>query len=138
MPKRILFIGILFCFFGLSAIWDMVTHLLRGDLWLNFGVLMLPVGIGLLRGRPSSRTWAKLWILLGYLGCACVIWIALVMPQSLTFRGIGMETTGSAAVSYALTITLVFTILLSVAHGLLNSRKSLEWFWSRGGRRTLT
>ncbi|RYD49041.1 MAG: hypothetical protein EOP85_02385, partial [Verrucomicrobiaceae bacterium] len=70
MPKRILIIGILFCLNGLAAGWDMVSAPFENRFSLNLAVLMLPVGIGLLRGRDSSRRWANVWIVLGFAMCA--------------------------------------------------------------------
>jgi hypothetical protein len=39
-------------------IWDLFNDCLS----LKFGVLMAPVGFGLMKGQPSSRGWAKFWI----------------------------------------------------------------------------
>ena len=41
---------------------EIVYDLFHDRLNLNFGVLMIPVGLGLLKGRSSSRGWAKFWI----------------------------------------------------------------------------
>ena len=61
-PTRITFIGILFIVGGGLAAWEILADLFRNRVNLNFGVLMLPVGIGLLNGKASSRKWAKFWI----------------------------------------------------------------------------
>jgi hypothetical protein len=58
MPKRVLIIGLQFCLGGLSAIWDMLFGLFHSRIGFNFGELLLPVGIGLLRGKPTSKWWA--------------------------------------------------------------------------------
>ena len=61
-PTRITVIGILFLLGGGLAAWEIVYDLFHDHVNLNFAVLMIPVGIGLLKGRASSRGWAKFWI----------------------------------------------------------------------------
>jgi hypothetical protein len=61
-PTRITAIGTFFILGGLLAAWEVVYDLSHSRVNLNFAVLMIPVGIGLLKGRASSRGWAKFWI----------------------------------------------------------------------------
>lgn len=63
MPKRVLIIGLLFCLSGILAIWDVLSGICQNRLSLNFAVLLLPVGIGLLRGRQRSQWWARFCII---------------------------------------------------------------------------
>ena len=61
-PTRIKVIGAIFIIAGCLAAWEIGYDLLHDHLNLNFSVLMIPVGMGLLKGRSSSRGWAKFWI----------------------------------------------------------------------------
>lgn len=61
-PLCITVIGAIFIIAGCLAACGIVYDLFHGRLNLNFAVLMTPVGFGLLRGRSSSRGWAKFWI----------------------------------------------------------------------------
>lgn len=61
-PTSITVIGILFVIAGCLAAWEVVCDLFHDHVNLNFAVLMIPVGSGLLKGRASSRGWAKFWI----------------------------------------------------------------------------
>jgi hypothetical protein len=40
---------------GLVMVWEALQH----RYFLNFAVLMIPIGVGLLRGRQTSVFWAK-------------------------------------------------------------------------------
>jgi hypothetical protein len=61
-PVGITIIGILFIISGLWTGFEIVRDLFGDRVNLNLGVLMAPVGFGLIRGRSSSRGWAKFWI----------------------------------------------------------------------------
>ncbi len=61
-PIGLTIIGALFILVGASALFELVQDLMHRRISLNFAVLMIPVGIGLLKGRASSRSWAKFWI----------------------------------------------------------------------------
>lgn len=61
-PTSVTLIGTVFIIAGCLSAAQMVYGLLHHAWNLNFAVLMAPVGFGLLKGRASSRLWAKLWI----------------------------------------------------------------------------
>jgi hypothetical protein len=61
-PLGLTIIGSLFILGGALALFQMALDLSHSRIRLNFAVLMIPVGIGLLKGRFSSRFWAKVWI----------------------------------------------------------------------------
>ena len=74
---------ILFCLAGMLAIWEVISDLVHSHLNLNFAVFLLPVGIGLLRGKPRSQWWARFWFILGYILCALLVVMVLVSPGNL-------------------------------------------------------
>lgn len=61
-PTSITLTGVLFIIGGFLAVCGIIYDLLHDHLNLNFAVLMMPVGFGLLKGRSSSRRWARFWI----------------------------------------------------------------------------
>ncbi|TDU63158.1 hypothetical protein EI77_04479 [Prosthecobacter fusiformis] len=64
-PRSLTFLAWIFILFGVFALWKMGKVLFSGGVSINFAVLMIPVGFGLLKGRASSVMWAKVWIGLG-------------------------------------------------------------------------
>ena len=128
MPKRILIIGLAFCLGGGLAIWDVLSDLFRSHFNLNFAVLLLPVGIGLLRGKSSSRWWARFWIILGYIGCAILIGAAIFAPSNVNASWFDRELSGSEAVPYVIGGSIFFALLFYLIHRLLYSPKADEHF----------
>jgi hypothetical protein len=130
MPLRILIIGASFCLAGLTAVADVFQSLSEHHLNINFGIFLLPIGIGLLRGSPSSQWWARLWIVLGYAICAIVLVFSLLWPGSvgvhLPSRSVG-EPINEAWNGVAIALLL---LLLFLTHRLLYSRKAERWFRS--------
>ena len=128
MPKRILIIGLVFCLGGCVAIWEVVSDLLQSHINLNFSVLLLPVGIGLIRGRSRSRWWARFWLILGYVGCALLIGVALISPENVSATWFGHEFSGSEAIPYAIAGSICLTLLFYFVHRLLYSPKASAYF----------
>lgn len=128
MPKRILIIGILYCLFGALAIWDVISKLFDSHINLNFAVFLLPVGIGLLKGKPSSRKWAIFWIVLGYLFCLLMIVLALISPQNLTATWFDRVIKGHEAVPYVLASVAALGTILVIIHKLLYSERASAYF----------
>jgi peptidoglycan/LPS O-acetylase OafA/YrhL len=128
MPKRIIVIGILFCLAGVLAIWEMLSDLFRSHINLNFAVFLLPVGIGLLRGKPRSQWWARFWIVLGYLFCVLLMVMAIVSPQNAHASWFGKEIGGSRAVPYVLLMAALSAGAFMVVHKLLYSEKAKLYF----------
>lgn len=138
MPLRVLIIGLLFCLAGLAAIWEVVADLFRDHLNINLGVFLLPVGVGLLRGRLSSRGWAGFWIVLGIVGCAALIIAALLYPENMKVSWFDRGIRGTTAVPYAIAIATAMAMLLYLVRRLLYSPKATAYFQlkSEGGRPT--
>jgi len=131
MPKRIFIIGILFCLGGVLAIWEVVSDLFRSHINLNFAVLLLPVGIGILKGKKSSQWWGRFWIILGYIGCGLLVGSSLVWPENVTANGFGREIKGSEAVPYVLAGTVIIAATFIVLHKLLYSETAINYFTVR-------
>ena len=128
MPKRILIIGLLFCLGGFLAICKVLAELSQSHLNLNFAVFMLPVGIGLLRGKLRSQKWAGFWIILGYIFCALLVVLVMVSPGNAHASWFGTELRGSRAIPYVLLMSVVFAVALNAMHKLLYSAKAKAYF----------
>jgi hypothetical protein len=132
MPKRVLIIGLLFCLGGILAIWTVVSDLARSHINLNFAVLLLPVGIGLLRGRASSQWWARFWIILGYIFSGLLVTLAIAFPESIHTTWFKEEIRGSAAVPYVIGLSVLACVPLVILHRLLYSEKAIAFFRRTG------
>jgi putative effector of murein hydrolase LrgA (UPF0299 family) len=133
MPERVLIIGLLFCLGGVLAIWDVLSALAESNVNLNFAVFLLPVGIGLLRGKPRSQWWARFWIVLGYGLCGLMVVLAVASPESAHATWFDTRVRGPEAVPYVIGMALLFTVLLFGLHKLLYSEKANRFFQSGGG-----
>lgn len=127
MPKRILLVGLLFILGGLGAILNVVTSLIQGTININFGILLLPVGIGLLRGRYASMMWARFWCLLGMGACLLLAILALMKSENAKFIWFDQTIDGPAAVPYCLAGAAFFGALIFLVYRLLKSRQAEDY-----------
>ncbi len=128
MPKRILIIGLLYCLAGVAATWGVVSNLMKSRIDLNLAILMLPVGIGLLRGNASSQWWARFWLILGYCFCALMIILAIATPQSASVSWFELGIHGPEAVPYVIAAAVLLSVLFYVVHKLLYSQRANTFF----------
>lgn len=128
MPKRILIIGLLFCLGGVLAIWEVASDLFRSHINVNFAVLLLPVGIGILKGKKSSQWWGRFWIILGYIGCVLLVMASLLFSSNVSADFFGKEIKGVQAVPFAIVGAMLFTALFMTMHRLLYSEVSQAYF----------
>ena len=66
MSKRVIFVCSLLLIAGLGAAWNMLVALTRRDIQFNFGILLIPISIGLFLGRAVARTLASILFCVGY------------------------------------------------------------------------
>jgi hypothetical protein len=113
---------------GILAIWTIVSDLVRSHINLNFAVLLLPVGIGLLRGRASSQWWARFWIILGYILVGFLVVLAILFPYAINATWRGETIRGPAAVPYVIGLSVLACVPLVIIHRLLYSEKAIAFF----------
>ena len=122
-PIGLTIIGFLFVLGGALALFEIVWDLSHRRLNLNFAALMIPVGIGLLKGRSSSRSWAKFWI-----GFFVVLLSALLLAypffsESYHIRFGHEELHGAMRHIVAVTIPILLILPGAFAWKYLRSRK---------------
>jgi hypothetical protein len=124
MPKRILILGLLYCLSGVLAIWSIIEGLFNDSLSINISALMLPVGMGLLRGRRSSLKWARVWVGIGYLSVAVGFVLLVIYPHRASVHLFDFRATGDQAVPYVIAMLVIFIVVLAGVGKLLRSQKS--------------
>ncbi len=127
-PKRVLIVAILFILCGAQAVWSIVEAALHSRLNINLGVFLLFVGMGLLRGKRSSLSWARFWIVLGYILIVVAAGLFLSHPSRLKISLWGEQVHGASVIPYALVILAGLAAALIACHRALNSPKSLAYF----------
>ncbi|GAA5495982.1 hypothetical protein Rhal01_02163 [Rubritalea halochordaticola] len=127
MPKRLAIVGTLYILAGLAAIWSIISQLMNSHVNFNLAILMLPVGIGLLNGKASSRGFAIFWVVLGYIGCALVALFGFFFPEDLTFTSGGEIIYGKDALPPTLAYVTAFTTLLLIIQLILRSPKVVAY-----------
>jgi uncharacterized membrane protein HdeD (DUF308 family) len=110
-PTRITIIGALFMIGGCLAAWEVINDLFHSHVNLNFGVLMIPVGIGLLKGRASSRGWTKFWIGLFSLVFGGLLVFYPFFGDSYSVEWFDEEITGSQRHAVAIGVPIIFLLI---------------------------
>jgi hypothetical protein len=101
IPTALKVVAVLFILGGVSAIVDMLIQLTDGTLKINFGVLGLFIGPGLLRLRPGWRTCGlvMLWIGMILLPIFTVAILFIGVPGSIDVFGFPIGTAPAVVVS---------------------------------------
>ena len=88
-PLSLKFVAWLFILGGVSTALEIFLDLLRARLNVNFGVLGIFIGLGLLRHRPGWRTLGLVFLWLAMIGMPIVLGILLSSsrPTELKFFG---------------------------------------------------
>jgi multisubunit Na+/H+ antiporter MnhG subunit len=124
LPRRLLVVGVLSCVFGVLAIWDAADEYMQGGISLGLIYwLCLPVGIGLLLGRASARTWALGLIYVGYVLCLLGAALAVLRASDLDWGSVH----GASARPQFLVSAVVVALLLYVTQRALTSDCVTEW-----------
>jgi tRNA A-37 threonylcarbamoyl transferase component Bud32 len=110
-PRSLIQVAALFIVAGCFAAWDIGSHKWP-NYYLNFGVLGLPIGIGLLRLRPRWRAVALLlpWVVFGIVAIVGVIAL---------YGGTPTRVTGPSHIGYAIVGMFVSVMLFVWMNGVL-------------------
>jgi hypothetical protein len=106
----------------------MIYELFNDRLHIDFTLLMIPIGLGLLKGQSSSRYWAKFWIGL----CSVVVGLLLVLypfiGDSFSVRWFDKELAGYSRHAMAIGFPIIFLSLARWMWIHLTSPKTLPFF----------
>ncbi len=121
-PMRLTVIASLFILAGTWAVLKFFYSLLDHRIIFNFSMLMIPIGLGMLRGKRDSVWWAKALVVLSSL---FVLWMLLRYPfaeASYHVHFFGRELHGIARVVMVLVVSGVLLSLSGIAWIILNSK----------------
>ena len=110
IPVALKVVAILFIVWGVCAVIEVVLSLMRARISINFGVLGLFVGYGLLRLRPGWRTCGLVFLWIGMIGVPVVAFIMLSSSAPINFEVFGQKV-GRASKEFALVMAVVMFVL---------------------------
>jgi hypothetical protein len=90
-PTSLVVVAVLFILGGASAVFEAIIALLHGSVDLNFGVLGLFIGPGLLRFSRGWRTCALVFTWLGLLGLPIIAVMFLISSLPLDITVVGQK-----------------------------------------------
>lgn len=131
MPKRLLAIALFFCLGGLLTAWAIGSAfaIKQSQNYSLIPLLLLPIGIGLMRGNPGSRLWAQFWCIL--FGGFTLLSLALALMaghQQLTFALHDFYRRGADALPYHIASHLLLALLFTGMLLTLRSQKTKNYF----------
>jgi hypothetical protein len=94
-PLSITIIGITLIILGLYVGLVMIMEALQHRFFLNVAVLMIPIGIGLLRGRPTLVSWARGSVAFVGLCSAGIVLRFLAGPHHASESGVSLQFLGA-------------------------------------------
>jgi len=106
-PTSLVIVAVLFAIGGVFALLEMVVDFARGMISINFGVLGILIGPGLLRYSRGWRTCALVFIIFGLI-LVPIIFVLMVMhsgPTNLEYFG---STVGTAPIGLGLVLVVLF------------------------------
>ncbi len=90
LPTVLIVVAILFIIAGVSSAIDMLATLFRGGVKIDFGILNLFVGIGLLKLSRGWRTCGLAFLWIGLIGIPLVAVLFLLSAHRLTLNLFGV------------------------------------------------
>jgi hypothetical protein len=112
IPRDLRIVGYITIAFGLLSTFDMIVRLLKGGLHVDFGIVQIPIGLGLLRLQPMSRRLAVVFLSLAFLLLLIFIGFTIVSPQPPDLMLFG-DWAGTAPRPFALALSIASGILIA-------------------------
>jgi hypothetical protein len=128
MPKRVLIIGLLFFIVGLLSIWEVLGSFLTRRIHLDLEVFCLPIGFGLLSGKPSARNIASIWIILSYIFCILAVILIIFLPHHAVLHFFSINLEGEMATLCDVGLMAFIAAIHFQIHRLLYSAKAETFF----------
>jgi len=132
MSTRLKVIGALFCLTGGVAALSLVDDTATGrGVTVNLLVFLLPVGLGLLKGRRSSRAWAQAWLVFGLVVGVALMGLAALAPSSVRATLPGITFTAAQSFWGFVLVDAAWLALLAWMLGSLRSSSVRGFFGAR-------
>ena len=112
LPASLVVVAVLFIIGGVSSVIEVLLSLMNGHININFGVLGLFIGPGLLRLRRGWRTCALVFIWLGLIFAPIVALLVLTTNGQANFNVFGQRVGGIPDVLALAIVAVVFAIVL--------------------------
>ena len=125
IPQSLQIVAWLFIIGGISSAIEMVSALFAHRISINFGVLTIFIGYGLLRFNPRSLSWALFFIWLGLILTPIVAIVFLFTPGNLTLFGVK---SGSAPPGLGFVLCVAAFALIYWQYRVLTNREIRELF----------
>ena len=110
IPTSLKVVAILFILGGISAVIEVLVSLAHSHLNINFGVLGLFIGPGLLALRPGWRTCALVFLWIAMIGIPIIAIVMLGHSGPLDFKVLG-QNVGHASKELGLAIAVILFLL---------------------------
>jgi len=110
MPASLKVVAILFIIGGILSVIDVIGSFLHGHININFGVLGLFIGPGLLALRPGWRTCGLVFLWIAMIGLPLVTVLMLGLSGPLDFKVFGQKI-GHASKEFGLILAIVMWAL---------------------------
>ena len=88
IPKPLKVVAYLFIIGGIFAVIEVIMALLNSRISINFGILGIFIGQGLLRLNPHSLSWAMFFVWLGLIFTPIAAVLFLFTPGNLNMFGV--------------------------------------------------
>ncbi len=112
LPVSLIIVAILFILEGVSSVIEMLMALSQGGIYIDFGVVAIFIGWGLLRLRPGWRTFALVLIWIGMVLAPIFAVLCLALPGPATFSLFGIEATELSKEVACLIALFIFALII--------------------------
>lgn len=128
LPLSLVIVALLFILGGISAVIEVVLALMNDHLNINFGVLGIPIGIGLLRLRRGWRALALVFIWIGLIACPIIGGLFLWNSGPLDFTVFGQKN-GNVPKVFGVALVVGFFVFLVWEYRVLTRRDVRRLFF---------
>jgi hypothetical protein len=110
IPTSLKVVAYLFILSGILSLIEIIVSLMHGQININFGVLALFIGAGLLRLSRGWRTWALVFLWIAMIGIPIIALVFMTASGPLDFKLFG-QNVGHASPALGIVLaTLMFAL----------------------------
>lgn len=125
IPQRLKVVAYMFIIGGVFSVIEVIMALSNNRISINFGVLGIFIGMGLMRLRPRAFSWAMFFIWLGLIFTPIVAVLFLFMPGNLNIFGV---IAGQASPGLGFIISIAMFALVYWEYTVLTNRQIRRLF----------